>query len=401
MRTPAWTTPVLIRDLLWRRWMHGDLLRAELGEPLYPLSLPIRRPTTKELSERFADVRDWIAALEAGSRARRGFGYDIAWDEINHRVLGTNRIPARVSVPTGNDALRLIGMRRDAARFRDQAQATLVAFPALRDWVERRPLMLVEHADAWNRIVSVLEWFRTHPKPGIYLRQLDVPGVDTKFIESRKALLSELLDRILPADAIDVSAIGARSFEIRYGLLAKPVLLRFRVLDDTLRIGGFSDLTVTLEEFAAMSPATKTVFITENDANGLAFPPHERSMVIFGLGYGVESLARIPWLGRLRIVYWGDIDTHGFAILDRLRRHFPHARSLLMDRTTLETHRNLWTSEPTPVREPLERLTPDERALYNDLCEGRLGDNVRLEQERIVYGHVKNALAHLMDVDDP
>jgi hypothetical protein len=43
-----------------------------------------------------------------------------------------------------------------------------------------------------------------------------------------------------------------------------------------------------------------------------------------------------------RILYWGDIDTHGFAILDRLRTGMPHMRSLMMDQATLQAHRSLW-----------------------------------------------------------
>ncbi|WP_429207336.1 DUF3322 domain-containing protein [Massilia sp. UYP11] len=57
---------------------------------------------------------------------------------------------------------------------------------------------------------------------GIYLRQVDIPGVDTKFIEARKRLIAELLDQVLPAESIDAGAVGARQLETRYGLLGKP-----------------------------------------------------------------------------------------------------------------------------------------------------------------------------------
>ncbi len=42
----------------------------------------------------------------------------------------------------------------------------------------------------------------------------------------------------------------------------------------------------------------------------------------------------------------GDIDTYGFAMLDRLRSYHPHIRSLLMDEATLLQHRPLWGREP-------------------------------------------------------
>ena len=69
------------------------------------------------------------------------------------------------------------------------------------------------------------------------------------------------------------------------------------------------------------------------------------SLVIFGAGYGWEALAQARWLTFCTLYYWGDIDTYGFHMLDRLRASFPHARSFLMDRETLLEHRAMWVEE--------------------------------------------------------
>jgi hypothetical protein len=45
-------------------------------------------------------------------------------------------------------------------------------------------------------VLRVLDWFAVHPRPGLYLRQLDIPGLHTKFVETHRALIAELLDRI-------------------------------------------------------------------------------------------------------------------------------------------------------------------------------------------------------------
>jgi hypothetical protein len=92
------------------------------------------------------------------------------------------------------------------------------------------------------------------------------------------------------------------------------------------------------------------------------------------------------------IYYWGDIDTHGFAMLDRLRAILPAARSLLMDRETLLAHRALWVREDTPFRGSLMRLKSDERELFETLVHNRLGDGIRLEQERVSFGRVRQAM---------
>jgi hypothetical protein len=391
MTTAAeWTGPADLSEQLARAF--GRILAAGItGTPLFPLRLRLRRPTTRDLGHRFEEVRSWIRKLEEGSRTARGFGYEIDWIEIDHRQLGRNRVPDGIAVATESDALRLIGKEQEARRFREHAAATLATFPELKDWLARRPLTLVEHAADWQRILAVLAWFRDHPRSALYLRQLDIADVDSKFIETRRGLLSELLELVLPATAPG----GARTFEQRFGLRSKPPTLRFRLLDARLAIGGLTDLAVPVEQLVAFSTPARRIFITENEINGLAFPAVANGLVIFGLGYGLDLLAGIDWLKDRDIHYWGDIDTHGFAMLDRLRAIFPAARSLLMDRATLLAHRPLWGREAAPHDGDLARLTEEERTLFDDLRRNRLGENVRLEQERIAYGQLLAALARI------
>ena len=119
------------------------------------------------------------------------------------------------------------------------------------------------------------------------------------------------------------------------------------------------------------------------------------SITIFGLGYGVELLSDIAWLQDRAIYYWGDIDTHGFAMLDRLRKSYPQTQAFLMDRSTLLAHRPLWGTEPSPYKGDLTRLRDEERALYDDLHSDRLGHGVRLEQERIRFGWLRRMLTEI------
>lgn len=73
---------------------------------------------------------------------------------------------------------------------------------------------------------------------------------------------------------------------------------------------------------------------------------------------GAGHVGRFPWLSGAEIVYWGDIDTHGFAILDRLRAWLPATRSVLMDRDTLLTHRERWGTEDRPEQERIDWAGP-------------------------------------------
>jgi len=111
----------------------------------------------------------------------------------------------------------------------------------------------------------------------------------------------------------------------------------------------------------------------------------------------------LPWFaaaGR-RVHYWGDLDTHGFAILDQLRARVPTAESFLMDRETLLTHAEHWGREPAQHPGPLTRLMTDEAELYRDLLEGVHGHSVRLEQERIGFPYLERAVTTVLAAAPP
>jgi hypothetical protein len=388
-----WTTPADLRARILREWQNGHLLRASLsGEPLYPLRITLKGPNAASLAARFDASRQWIRELADGAKQEGKPGYRLESQEINHRQLGRNHIPVAAWLDSEADALALIGKRREAARFHELADSIAGEFPALHGWLAWRPLRVLEHGEDWPRLLGVLDWVARHPRPNLYLRQIDVPEVHSKFIERHRALLAELLEWLLPAEAIDATAPGGvAGFERRFGFRAKPALIRFRILDGDLH--GLTDLSVPADAFARLSLPARRVFITENEINFLAFPPAPDSLVIFGAGYGFEPLAEASWLADRDIHYWGDIDTHGFAILDQLRGHFSHVRSLMMDRPTLMAHRQLWGREATPTQRELSRLHPDEASLYDDLRRDRIAPALRLEQERIGYAWLQAALA--------
>ena len=373
-----------------RLWARGTMLASLVtGQPLFPRRLPIRGPTSAELAGRFDEARTWARALRAMAHVR------IEERQFRHRLLGSNSLPRVAWLDGMDDAVALLGKARELARFEALLEHTRRRLPVLLEWLGKRPLAALEQAQDWDRLLDVVAWMQEHPRPGIYIRQMDIPGVHTKFIERHRGLLSELLDCALPATAIEGEQSGVRRFEGRYGFRARPERIRFRMLDASCADFGLrpmADLECDAATFAALEPGVSQAFITENEINFLAFPEVPESMVIFGAGYGFESLGKARWLDACRVRYWGDIDTHGFAILDQLRAHLPHAESLLMDRATLLAGKPLWGQEKAPVERELPRLNAAESKLYDDLCANRFGEGVRLEQERIGFARVREAL---------
>lgn len=391
-----WSTPSDLRAQVERLWRRGELFHTP-GEMLdasrWPVRLVLKGPSSADMTGHFDAVREWAMKLAAMPHLR------LEWREVRHRVHGRQRLPAAVWIDEPDAALALIGKRREVARWQGLWERASAEFPALLPWLVRRPLQALELAACWPRLLAVVRWMLAHPRPGVYLRQVDAPGVDSKFIETHRAVLSELLDLALPAEAIDAEATGTGGFARRYGFREKPVLIRFRSLDPALAIvrcgSACPDTALDAESFATLDLPLRRVFITENEINYLAFPPIRESIVIFGKGYGWESLSRAGWLSRLPVHYWGDIDTHGFAILDQLRERFPHVRSFLMNRETLLAHQDHWDRDPRPASYDPRHLTDDERALFDDLRDDRLGERLRLEQERIGFPWLMKALAEI------
>ncbi|QSR36540.1 hypothetical protein CFI10_16415 [Marinobacterium iners] len=389
----SWTELEEIRARLNKAWAKGKLLRSPLdNDDGWPLRYPLRHPAAGELGSRFAEAQKWVQRWCAHEEKH---DFQLDWRDINSRDIGRNELPVAIQFDYPEDAQALIGKRRAGRHYTQLCEQITTSCPDLLDWCARKPLAVLELQPAWSRLLNVVHWLRQHPRPNVYIRQLELPCVDTKFIESHKKVLGELLDEVLPAGQIDSGARGVSGFEQRYGFLNKPAQIRFRLLDTALYIQGMNDLQIPVTDFARLTLPVQRIVITENEINGLALPNMPGAMVIFGLGYGLDSLKQVEWLADKAIYYWGDLDTHGFAMLDQLRSYFPQTQSLLMDRATLLVHEPLWGEEPKPTRKRLSRLTDHEQALYEDLCLDRLAPALRLEQERIGFEHVKAALAGL------
>ncbi len=379
-----------------RLWTSQRIFRDWLAQAdLFPFRMAAGALSGRAISDQYAAVKDWIADLEKHANGH----FTIQYQEMSHRQLGTQRIPSHVVIDSRECCLRLIGKQRQFNEFKALAEATLPDWPALQSVFMSRPLDVLGAAPHWNMFLAVCRYFLNHPRPGFYLRQLDIPGVDSKFIENHRNMVVSLLDAVLPENVIESSASGstARGFAQRYGLSYESPLIRLRILDAAHALAGLRDLTVPLAELCRFSPDVDTIFITENKVNGLCFPDFPRAIVIFGLGYGVESLKEIGWLKNKVIYYWGDIDSHGFRILDQLRSAFPQVRSMLMDEATLRDHRSLCVEESDETRHtgPLNRLTPAEQHIYTMLLENRVTTNLRLEQDRIGFARVEAFVARI------
>ena len=326
-----------------------------------------------------------LTELIAHSKEKKGYGYSIEYQKVKTRKHGEQDIPVSISFLTEQDYLKYIGKEQGTVGFRKDVERILSAFPELVEWVCRFPNKVLDNHELWGDLFKVCTYFRSNPKPQMFIRELPIQ-VDTKFIERNKGIIKELLDIII---AKSVNPDETR-FETHFNLRYDEPVVRFRVLDKAMSqmlFSGIDDLSVPINQFQEVEIPVEVVYIVENKMNMLTFPPIQKSIVVWGHGFGVDLLKDVTWLKSKKIFYWGDLDTQGFQILSEIKTHFPQVESFLMDRETFDLFYESGFGTETNVEKNLF-LTPEEEKMFDFLKEG----NYRLEQEKIPFEYASSKI---------
>lgn len=376
-----WTTPDDIVAKVRRRWDDGALLRAHSSNaPFDVIEIPLRGPKPSEIGDDLGAVREWVALLDASRRDDRR--YALIWQAVGGRSIGRNVLPSRAVVSSFDQAWTLLGVRETLRQF-DEILDMVDSNTRVRDWVVDHPHRAVAMRDEFPRLLAAFRWLDTHRNSGLYLREISAPGVDTKFAEKHRSVLAAML-------GVSSTASG---FLSALGLMAKPEFIRARPAATIGLSLQATELAMRTTEMAALAIQPRSAIVVENEITYLSVDVPEDGIVIWGKGFEVDRVGRMPWLSNVDVVYWGDIDTHGLAILDRLRVWLPQTRSVMMDRETLMAHRERWVVEDRPATSSLTHLTGPEHELFTDLVTDALGDRVRLEQERVDWEWAERCLA--------
>lgn len=373
-----WTTPADIVITVKRRWTDGSLLSAHVaGEPFPVIDIRLRGPKSSDIGDDLDAVRDWIGRLDAG--CRKDSHYALAWAQIGGRHIGRNRIPSRAIIATFQQAWALLGVEDDVKRF-ERIVDLVSPYESVKGWALAHPHQALALEQEWPALLAAYSWLTTHRDSGAYMREISAPGVDTKFVERHRTALAGLLE-------VPGSAAG---FISRLGLGAKPDMVRMRFSPGLGLPVPLSELAGRADEMAGLALSVGTAVVCENEITYLTVPVPADGVVIWGKGFEVDRVGKLGWLADTDVYYWGDIDTHGFAILNRIRAWLPQTVSFLMDHETLLAHRDRWVVESSPTRARLDRLTSNEAAIFEELVTDQHGDRVRLEQERIDWDWATN-----------
>ena len=374
-----------VRKKALRLYESGELFRSFVeGKSLFPFSIKLKTPTQKGL-------RDSMSRLSKEFKALESLRLEINYQEFDFKSIGKQRLPVSVEIKTQEVLLRFLGKTGEFEEFVRAYREATESFCSLKILFLSKPNLLLQNRENIAQLLAICKFFVANPKPHIYIRELSIEGVDTKFIQKNSAVVDSFLVSVLEEKSYDAKRIklSENGFEKKYGLKYELPLVRFRILDSSLYIQGLSDLSLTTEEFVALNLACDNVFIVENKITMLSFMELKNSIVIFGNGYGAGRIKNARWLEDKKIYYWGDIDLDGFAILSQVRGYFPQTQSLLMDNTTIEQFQELAVDSRERSAKKLEYLSDAERVVYERLVNDYYGENFRLEQERIPFSYVQ------------
>ncbi|MCU0442336.1 MAG: DUF2220 family protein [Bacteroidia bacterium] len=378
-------TPEEIKQQCLKWWK--EVLHATLdGVSFFPRDIPrIGKVQTKNILSNLGHYKIAIDILSEYDKSKKGYGYAVKWEERSFDKIGKNTVPVAITIESLEDYLKITGKSKDYQYFKDSTQLIISTIPKLKDWLYANLHHVIEHR-SWSDALKVCTYFLENPKPNLYIRQLPI-NVHTKYIKpENEALFRSLLDFLVP-EHINTEE---KQFEKRYHLKYAEPLIRIRFLDRSLSpMSATSDISIPLSEFKLYSCACKNILVTENQMNFLTLPQVKDTIALWsGGGFNVSYLKHVTWLGDKQFYYWGDIDAHGFQILNQFRSYFKNTKALMMDQITLDAYSDQVGKGAKNKAESLSELLPEEQLLYDLIRKG----DIRLEQEKIDQGYVENAI---------
>jgi hypothetical protein len=248
-------------------------------------------------------------------------------------------------------------------------------------------------------LLSAVTWLRQHPDAGTWtLRQLPVPGMHTKWLDTHGTLLRDVTGR----DVRD--EVRPRLTVVHLTYVDPDHAASGRRRHDAWTTGDVHDI--------AYQP--RVVLVVENRDSRLWFPPVKDTIVVEGSGKAAAALlANVPWIRAAdHVVYWGDIDADGYTILDQFRTTLAEAASdgapakpvtsILMDVADLHHYAQHGvnhdkagrTIKPSPAT--LSNLTEAETTAYDTIATAGPTPFRRIEQEAIPLAHAATRLLQIL-----
>lgn len=425
-------SPKQIRQQLSKQWHNAnhriELLLGVLDEQnqrisAFPITIKIGKPTNKAIEQETDKVKHHFQAWREFSKLNIA---TVTWE--THIYRATNEeisYPNYLIINTMQEWYALLLLENDKQQM--QQLLDLLNHNFVQAWQTAKPtiayaqlsllirqLKLISNYDI-NTLIQVLLMANLLSKNcanGLPLRALTLDKIltngidlaeifsnylpllknnlDSKFLENHRKLLCLLLATRF--DNISNSKTGLEEFlnadktGVHWLLLAEFSSQKQWLPFQQMRLRDTDLANITNIPF-------ETIVIVENEQCLYQLQAIEKYglldkvLVVLGAGNNLTWLANSVWADK-KILYWGDIDSWGLAILSQARALQPHIIAVMMDEDTLQQHQNYSVIESNSYSNLPQFLTEEEQKLFQYL----ITDNIRLEQEFIAVEWVKTWL---------
>lgn len=293
-------------------WKAEQILKPALSEKnantqnnFFPLVIKgSKGSASKDLVSRMNEVAPLIA--ESKQKNKKHMGYALNFEQINTRTNGIQTVIKDIFFETESDFLYFTKKENATQNFLsaikilnselqlEKQQNSTVKINFNSEWIHSHHSDLCDsHSDEtnfWHSVCLCVNYLFRNTSSNLYLRQLPVK-VHTKFIENNKSLIQSLLVVSEPTASNSIEENKKTSFESKYGIKEKPVLVRFRSLDKKILLNvndlQVSEMLLPLCDFESFDKANifskiKRIFIIENEMVYLSFPEVADSICIWG-----------------------------------------------------------------------------------------------------------------------
>lgn len=381
MRTPEEVVNLLRRkfERHHRRWLAGE------GD--FPDAINLHPPVERDVMTRTADVRTWISAWNQSELSSHLIRESRTWA----RAGAHEHIPVALALASPEIVCKILGQGRRWERATHRYHALTDRWPDLKAVAAAHFNVLADYEETdFSGLIQLVDWLTTNRSSGYMLRQIPLEGLHSKWLETRTQVVRDFVAAILGEESADLYEMC--------GLSPLPLEIKTHILCPILRrsLGGWHRPTLPINELKTLAAHPRLAIVVENRDTGSALPDLEGAICFAAMGKAVNRLGELPWLHDVPLLYWSDIDTHGFECVDLARQVLPRTQTILMDVPTVERFRHLVSVEesPLPASRVLRSLTSAEREVYEGLHARRWGTNFRIEQERLPISFAMSAIQH-------
>jgi len=378
-------SPNDLRLSLARQWRNANQREARLlGPGVWPINISIGKPAPSIVAAQPDQVRRHLSAWHGVSIG------EVAWETVNYRHLKGDgkeglQVPSHWTLQKPSEWIAAISEASITSEFTRLSEVIANVHEQFRSLLVRK-IYLTQNLMAEEVITIAAVAMKLEPgqAKGLPLRAINIAGIDTKFLERHRTLITAMLDLRFDGGASETGLEdfldAARSAE-QWLLLAD--------LDGNLL--PFDAVRVRDKEIYETAPPGRNLLVIENERCLHLLPAMPDTIVILGAGLNLNWM-RAGWLQSRPVAYWGDIDTWGLTMLARARQQVPGLTPLLMDKQTFAGYASRHAvAEPVHAgEEPPAYLSASEQALYRELL---TLDRGRLEQEFLPVSVVSAAIS--------